>query len=670
MVEDMGRQTETLPVEGRQRVVIEGVSPLVDGGRFPARSSVGEVIEVSADIFADGHDLLTGVIQYRHETEIEWHEAPLVAEHNDRWSGSFLTEKEGRYFFCVAAWVNPFRTWQRDLLKKAQAGQELEIEFEIGAGIIQRAIQQGKGSPVKSLLEAAEIFSGQTPADTGEKLATALQPNLADEFEFCLWRPHFSRFTPEIPIVVDSTLARFSAWYEFFPRSCSHEIGRHGTFSDCLEWLPRIAKMGFNVVYFPPIHPIGKSYRKGKNNALTAGPEDPGSPWAIGSPEGGHKAIHPQLGTIQDFWTLVQQANGLGMEVALDIAFQCSPDHPYVKEHPEWFYHRPDGSIQYAENPPKKYQDIYPLNFECEQWESLWLELRSVFEFWMDQGIKVFRVDNPHTKSFRFWEWCLNSLREKNPRLIFLSEAFTRPKLMKYLAKAGFNQSYNYFPWRNTRKELTEYLTELTHGESRHFLRANLWPNTPDILTQYLQHGGKPAFVARLILAATLGASYGVYGPPYEHCLNRAREEGSEEYLDSEKYQLNQWYFPDSHGMGDLMALLNRIRQDNPALQFNDTLKFHKADSDQLIVYSKHRGENIIITVVNLDPHNIQRGWVTLDLSAWGISPTDTYQVHELLTEARYLWTGATNYVELSPAFVPAHVFRLRKYLRTEDDFD
>ena len=480
---------------------------------------------------------------------------------------------------------------------------------------------------------------------------------------------HYDR---ELRVVVDPVLARFGAWYEMFPRSCPGKAGAHGTFKDVEAHLPRIAEMGFDVLYFPPIHPIGRAYRKGKNNSPVCQPGDPGSPWGIGAAEGGHKAIHPELGTLKDFTRLVSKARQLKIEIALDIAWQCSPDHPWVREHPEWFKKRPDGSIQYAENPPKKYEDIYPLDFESDAWEGLWRELKSVFDFWIDQGVQVFRVDNPHTKALPFWAWVIGELKAAHPGLVLLAEAFTRPRLLYGLAKLGFTQSYNYFPWRNTKWELTEYFKELTQSEVKEYFRPNLWPNTPDILTQYLQYGGRPAFMARFILAATLGASYGLYGPVFELCLNQAREIGSEEYLNSEKYEIRNWDLNQPGNLTDLIAAVNRIRRQNPALHSNDRLVFHPVDNEQIIAYSKTTAEldNIILTVVNLDAHHVQSGWVNLALDHLGIEPDASYQVHDFLTGARYLWHGARNYVELNPAAVPAHIFRVRRHIRSEQDFD
>jgi starch synthase (maltosyl-transferring) len=457
-----------------------------------------------------------------------------------------------------------------------------------------------------------------------------------------------------------------------FPRSCISQAGTHATFKDCEARLPYITAMGFNVLYFPPIHPIGRTHRKGRNNAACAGPDDPGSPWGIGSEEGGHKAVHPELGTLEDFRRLVVKAREVGIEIALDVAFQCSPDHPYVKEHPEWFRLRPDGTVQYAENPPKKYEDIYPFDFETPRWQELWEELKSVVLFWSEQGIRIFRVDNPHTKPFSFWEWLIAEVKKVYPDVIFLSEAFTRPKIMYSLAKLGFSQSYTYFAWRNTKWEVTQYFTELTQTEVLEYFRPHLWPNTPDILTEYLQSGGRPAFMARLVLAATLGASYGIYGPAFELCENRPRSPGSEEYLDSEKYEIKNWDIERPDGLKAFIALVNRIRRENPALQRDWSLRFHHVDNDQLICYSKQTEDltNIILVVVNLNPYYTHSGWVDLDLDSLKLEQERPYQVHDLLTGARYLWHGPRNYVELNPSVVPAHIFRFQRRIRTERDFD
>jgi starch synthase (maltosyl-transferring) len=457
-----------------------------------------------------------------------------------------------------------------------------------------------------------------------------------------------------------------------FPRSASNKPGRHGTFKDVEARLPYVSAMGFDVLYLPPIHPIGESFRKGKNNVEQADDGDVGSPWAIGSSAGGHKAIHPQLGTLEDFRRLVAAAEKVGIEIALDAAFQCSPDHPYVKEHPDWFRQRPDGTIQYAENPPKKYQDIYPFDFESKDWQNLWDELKGIFEFWIEQGVKIFRVDNPHTKPFAFWEWCIGEIKSSHPEVLFLSEAFTRPKIMYRLAKLGFTQSYTYFAWRNTKRELTEYVTALTRSETREFLRPNFWPNTPDILTEYLQLGGRPAFVSRLVLAALLSPNYGIYGPPFEHCWNASREPGSEEYLDSEKYQVHHHDLDRPGSLKDFIARVNRLRREHAALQTNQNLQFHHVDNEEIICFSKSSEDRsqIILAVVSLDPHHRQSGWVELPLEDFGLDADRPCQVHDLLSDARFLWHGRRNYVELNPEIVPAHVFQVRRRIRSEKDFE
>jgi starch synthase (maltosyl-transferring) len=474
----------------------------------------------------------------------------------------------------------------------------------------------------------------------------------------------------ELELWVDRVKARFGAWYETFPRSTAPKPGQHGTLGDLIARLPYIAGMGFDVLYLPPIHPVGRTHRKGKNNSLKAGAKDPGSPWAIGDKTGGHKAINPELGTIEDFKRLVKEAKGHGLELALDIALQCSPDHPYLKEHPEWFQHRPDGSLRFAENPPKKYEDIYPLDFTCRAWRPLWDEVKSVFRFWIDHGVRIFRVDNPHTKPFAFWDWLIRDLRRENPDLIFLAEAFTRPRIMGRLAKAGFSQSYNYFPWRNSKWELESYFTELTRTPVKEYLRPNLWPNTPDILTEYLQFGGRPAFMIRHVLAATLGASYGIYGPAFELCEAAPLEPGREEYLDSEKYELKHWQLDGKNTIRDLITRVNRIRRENPALQNDASLRFFRVDNEQLLCYGKQSGDDLLLMVVSLDPNHKQSGWLELPLHEFGLPADKPYQMHDLLADRRFLWRGPRNYVELDPRQIPAHIFRLRRYVRTERDFD
>jgi len=586
---------------------------------------------------------------------------------NDRWQGEFTVTETTDYFYTVEGWVDHFKSWQEALRKKIKAGLDVTLEMQAGAIIVEEASQRAAGSDAENILAwARELKTGNA---AGGRAFDARLSEMVSRYP----DRHFSTVCPwELRVVVDSERAQFGAWYELFPRSFSAEPGKHGTFRDCEAQLPRIARMGFDVLYLPPIHPVGSSFRKGKNNRLAAEPGEPGSPWAIGSSEGGHKSIHPELGTFEDFRRLVETARQANIEIALDIAFQCAPDHPYIKEHPEWFRYRADGSIQYAENPPKKYEDIVPFDFECEDWQNLWTELKSIFEFWAGQGVRIFRVDNPHTKTFPFWEWCIGGLKAEYPEMIFLAEAFTRPKPMYRLAKLGFTQSYNYFPWRNSREELEKYFTEITQPPVVDFFRPNLWPNTPDILTQFLQTGGRTGFAIRLILAATLGANYGVYGPAFELCENASREAGSEEYLDSEKYEIKHWDLAAPNSLEGLITRVNRIRRENAALQTDKYLKFHDTDNPELIAYTKsvEGGGDAVLIIVNLSPHYRHSGWLELPLEDFGLDPKKTYQMHDLLTEVRYLWRGPRNYVQLDPASSSAHIFRLRHYVRTENDFD
>jgi starch synthase (maltosyl-transferring) len=657
---------------GRCRVSVENITPEIGMGRFAIKRAVGESVRVEADIFTDGHDSLSAVLKFRAAKNPEWTETPMEFLANDRWRGEFVVTELGNYFYMIEAWVDQFKSWQKVLNKRTDAGQNISIELLAGAELIEAAIGRATASDAETLRVRAKELRENKSANSSPLSQIALDESLVKLMGCYPDRSHATVFEPELRVVVDRELARFGAWYEMFPRSFSPEAGKHGTFKNCEAQLSRIAKMGFDVLYLPPVHPIGKSFRKGKNNNVKCAPGEPGSPWAIGSSEGGHKSIHPELGTLKDFKDLISRAKEFKIEIALDIAFQCSPDHPYIREHPEWFRHRSDGSIQYAENPPKKYQDIVPFNFECDGWKNLWLELKSIFEFWIEQGVKTFRVDNPHTKPFPFWEWCLGELKTKNPELIFLAEAFTRPKPMYELAKLGFTQSYNYFPWRNTKEELTEYLTQITRTSVAEFFRPNLWPNTPDILAQSLQMDGRAAFAIRLVLAATLGASYGIYGPAFELCENTPTEPGSEEYLNSEKYELKRWDLSAPQSLENLIARVNQIRRENPALQSNHHLKFHPTDNEQLIAYTKCNDDasDTILTVVNLSPHYKHSGWLTLPLEEFGLDAKKTFQMHDLLSDARYLWNGEKNYVELNPEKTSAHIFRLRRHVRTEHDFD
>lgn len=655
---------------GRSRVMIEGLTPQVDDARYPAKRVVGDTVDVRLRCFTDGHDAISARLLHRPASRESWTEIVLKPMANDWWEASFPVPKMGRYLFTAEAWIDRFATWQRDLKKRVAAQQDVSVDLRVGAEIIREHLSRIPESERTSVAATAQLLD--TPGEPAPRIDAALSPALGELMDRCSDRRYATRYDRELPIEVDRKLAQFSTWYEFFPRSSSPLPGRHGTLADCTARLPYVAEMGFDVLYLPPIHPIGRSFRKGRNNAVSAEAGDVGSPWAIGAAEGGHKAIHPDLGTMDDFRHMVTRAGELGIDIALDIAFQCAPDHPYVAEHPDWFRRRPDGSIQYAENPPKKYQDIYPFDFESDDWKNMWVELRSVLIFWAREGVRVFRVDNPHTKSFAFWEWAIAEVKAEFPDCIFLAEAFTRPAVMYRLAKLGFSQSYTYFTWRNSKPEIRAYFTELTQTPVREFFRPNLWPNTPDILNEYLQFGGRAAFMNRYVLAATLGASCGIYGPTFEQCVGQPRNPGSEEYLDSEKYQIQHWNLDAPHSLRHFIARVNQIRRDNPALHDNRSLRFHPVDNDQLICYSKWTadGANVVIVVVNLDPHHTQAGWIELPLAELDLDADRPYQAHDLLGDGRFLWQGVRNFVELNPQVVPAHIFRLRKRVRTESQFE
>jgi starch synthase (maltosyl-transferring) len=661
-----------LPPEGRRRVAIERVTPAVHAGRFPIKRVSGERVVVEADVFGDGHDAVACVLLWRPAAAGHWSETEMEPLANDRWRGEFTVENLGLYHYTVEGWVDRFRTWRKDLVKRVEAGQDIAVELLIGAQLIEAAAQRAREGEADraQLVEWARGLRAADPMPARQTLA--LDADLAALVGRYPDRTLAARYERELAVRVERVRARFSAWYELFPRSTARKPGQHGTFADCEHWLEYVAAMGFDVLYLPPIHPIGRSYRKGRNNTLTPTPDDPGSPWAIGADEGGHTAIHPALGTEADFARLLARARERGLELALDLAFQCTPDHPYVKSHPDWFRHRPDGTIQFAENPPKKYQDIYPLDFETADWPALWNELRRVVLYWVERGVRIFRVDNPHTKPFPFWEWLIASVQASHPDVIFLAEAFTRPKVMYRLAELGFSQSYTYFAWRNTKEELTDYFTELTQTAVREFFRPNLWPNTPDILTEYLQLGGRPAFMTRVVLAATLGASYGIYGPAFELGENTPREPGSEEYLNSEKYEIRAWQRDAPDSLRELIARLNGIRRANPALQHDWGLRFHGTDNPMLLCYSKATDDlsNVVLVVVNLDFRHTQTGWLDLDLAALGLPDSEPFQVHDQLGDGRFLWHGRRNYVELTPGALPAHVFHVRRRVRSERDFD
>jgi len=676
-----------LPESLARRVVIENLAPEIDAGRFPIKRTVGESVVVTADIFADGHDVVVAVLRDRIGLDRQegldrqdgksvslpahpahpahpapaWRETPmtLAAPGTDEWTARFNVTEIGWHEYAIVAWVDRFATWLRDLHAKAADGQDVSLELLEGALIVReaaaRAEQIGEGrADARWLLERADALCDASPL--AQRIAFASSDELSARMAVYADRSGATSSAAR-RVWVDRERARVGAWYEMFPRSAGSDGKRSGTFHDAATQLPRIADLGFDVVYLPPIHPIGTSGRKGRNNAPSAEPGDPGSPWAIGSRAGGHTAVEPGLGILEDFDAFRLEAERLGLEVALDLAWQCSPDHPWVREHPEWFRHRPDGTIKYAENPPKKYQDIYPVDFACDDWRALWQALLDVTRFWIDRGVKIFRVDNPHTKTFGFWEWLIERTHAIDPDVIFLAEAFTRPKVMRYLAKAGFAQSYTYFTWRNTASELIDYFTELTSAPTRDVLRPNLFANTPDILHAYLQRGGPPAFKARLLLAATLGASYGIYSG-FELCEARGLAPGSEEYADSEKYEYKIWDWDRPGNIRELVSRVNVIRHRHAALQFNYPLRFHTTDNADIIAYSKTApdGSDRLLMVVNLDPHHMQHGHVRVP----GVGPEERFTVCDLLDEVEYEWRGEWNYVRFDPEIRQGHILEFR----------
>ncbi|HEU4994230.1 MAG TPA: alpha-1,4-glucan--maltose-1-phosphate maltosyltransferase [Gemmatimonadaceae bacterium] len=653
------------PTRGIAHLTIECVTPELDCGRYPVKRILGDVVHVGADIFKEGHDFLAAHVVVRAPGSAAW-PVPLRHDFNvDRWFAEFRVEQIGRWHFTIEAWTDAWETWREAFRKKIDAGQEGETELVEAAQLIRTAARRAKRGPDRaSLAQTARIFETQPKETPREDLVRrALDPELASLMRAYFLPKDVTRYSRELPIVVDRERAQFSAWYELFPRS-TDPSGRHGTFKTSIEALPRIEDLGFDVLYLPPIHPIGRTFRKGKNNSLTPEPDDVGSPWAIGNEQGGHDAIDPELGTIQDFECLVDAAKKHNMEIALDYALQCSPDHPWVKEHPDWFHKRPDGTIAYAENPPKKYQDIYPLNFWCADRHALWEACRDIVLHWVDHGVKVFRVDNPHTKPFEFWEWLIEDVQLEHPDVIFFSEAFTRPKRMKSLGKLGFTMSYTYFTWKNTSWELREYLTELTTPPMTEYFRGNLFVNTPDILTDYLVRGGRPAFRIRLVLAATLSPLYGMYSG-YELIENIPVREGSEEYQDSEKYQIRTRDWDAPGNINADVKLLNHVRRGTPALRRSANLSFHHSENDQILFYRKsgHRSaggaDPDILVAVNLDPFNTQATMVHVPIADMGIAPDEQYVVHDLITGARYTWQGSRNFVRLDPGDQVAHVLRV-----------
>jgi starch synthase (maltosyl-transferring) len=674
-----------LPPSLQLRPVIEAVRPLVDGGQRPAKAAVGDTVTVEADVIADGHDVLTCDLRYRHDDDLVWSSVAMEPLVNDRWRAGFDVRSMGQHRFLIEARVDPFVTWRRDLRARSEAGQDIGIELHVGAELVDAGAHRAEAADRRLLSLAAsdlwaateglagevseEITAWSGASTVGELVFSDQLAHLMRQYE----DPERSTRSEVFTVSADREKARFSAWYEMFPRSASPDPLRPGTFADVRAKLPYVAHMGFDVLYLPPIHPIGRTGRKGRDGATKAAEGDPGSPWAIGGVEGGHTAVHPELGTLEEFRDLVTAAAARGIEVAIDLAFQASPDHPWVTEHPEWFRHLPDGSIRYAENPPKRYEDIYPLDFETPEWQSLWTELLEVVRFWIVQGVRVFRVDNPHTKPFAFWEWLIRLVKAEHPEVIFLSESFTRPRVMEQLAKLGFTQSYTYFTWRTTKWELESYVEELTKTDVADYFRPNFWPNTPDILTEELQSGGRAIFLSRLVLAATLSANYGIYGPVFELQEHTPRSPGSEEYAHSEKYEIRWWDLARPDSLSEFIARVNKIRRDHRALQFNDALEFHHVDNEQIIAYSKVRevpaaertagtpARDVIVTIVSLDHVSVQSGWVDLDLDALGVDPARPYVMHDLLTGAQYQWEGSHNFVMLDPAGLAAHLFTLEQ---------
>jgi starch synthase (maltosyl-transferring) len=647
-----------------ERIVITNVMPQIDQGRYPVKRVLGDTVEVQATIFREGHDHLAAQLQYGAEDTGEWHDLPMELLGNDLWSASFTVERLTHYKFTIEAWSDLFGTWQDELRKKSDAGQDVSSELLEGIELILKAAKRAKESDHQFLLDAAQAIRAAPMQQ--EAVAAALD----DALTACMYRnaehSHGVTLDRLLTVEVDRPLAQFATWYEFFPRSQGKEPGKSGTFADCINRLPEIAHLGFDVIYLPPIHPIGRTHRKGKNNSLKSTPQDPGSPWAIGNEVGGHTAIEPSLGTLQDFKNFLAAARDLGIEIALDFAIQCSPDHPYVKQHPEWFSHRPDGTIKYAENPPKKYQDIYPLNFDSPAWAAMWEEWRQVLKYWIDVGVKIFRVDNPHTKPIGFWEWLLSEIKREHPEVIFLAEAFTRPAMMKTLAKIGFTQSYTYFTWRNTKAELEEYATELTQTEMKEYFRGNFFANTPDILHEYLQKGGRPAFKVRYLLAATLSTLCGIYSG-FELCENIPLKPGSEEYLDSDKYEIKvrDWSAPGN--IKEFIRIVNRARHEYPALKIYDNITFHPTHTDHILCYSKATadGSNVVIVVVNLDPFRAHEDMVTLDLEALGLEGEEEFSVRDLLSGSVWTWRNR-NYVRLDPKEEPAHLLVVERKPKPE----
>lgn len=647
-------------MQGQLRVTIENLSPQIDGGRYTIKKIAGERVTLEADIFSDGHDEVNARIAYRHASSATWQHTTMSPLQNDRWTGSFVAETMGFWEFRIEAWVDHAITWQHDLKKRVKGKQDVTVELLIGANHLEKIHKKATKREKTEIAKTMSLFRDKKKYEAA--VIQALSKEVADWIRRYPDVTIATRYPDEGKIFADRKKAGFSTWYELFPRSASTTLGKHGTFKDVELIFPRLEEMGIDVLYLPPIHPIGVSNRKGKNNATVAKKGECGSPWAIGSSEGGHKSILKNLGTLEDFRHMVKEAAEHGIEIALDYALQCSPDHPYVKEHPQWFNWRPDGTVQYAENPPKKYQDVLPINFETADWKNLWMELKSIAEFWIEQGVKIFRVDNPHTKPFPFWEWLIREIKEEHPEVLFLAEAFTRPKVMQLLGKLGFSQSYTYYTWRNTKGEITEYMNELTRTEMRNYFRPNFWPNTPDINPYMLQSGLESQFITRFFMAATLSSNYGFYGPVYEMMVHDAIP-GKEEYLNSEKYEVKWWDWEATNKLKELIAIVNEARFENEALQQTGNIQFCEINNDKMIAYFKQNdhGTNSMLMIVNLDPYYKQGGYVKVPMHLFGKSDFASYVVHDLINDASYTWNREWNYVELDPYVMPCHLFRIEE---------
>jgi len=639
----------------RNRAIISSISPVVDNGLYPVKRTEGDWLVVEADVFTDGHDHVHATLLIKEKGSRKWNEIAMHPIGNDRWQARFFCEKTGQWIYRVRAFVDHTETWQHAFRKRLSDSspdtEEIKLQLAIGLEFIERiAAKYPKAKPAAKKWSAALQSEGSYESAGGEEFAAFFHAYPLNDF--------ITESPSDLSVVIHRKRAGFSAWYSFFPRSAAQPDQTHGTFSECEDLLPRIKELGFDVVYFPPIHPIGSAFRKGKNNSLTPSPDEPGCPYATGSHLGGHKDILPELGTLKDFKRFIVKSNELGIEVALDFAIQCSPDHPYVKDHPQWFKWRPDGTVQYAENPPKKYQDVLPLDYENEDWQNMWFELKGILDYWIAQGIRIFRVDNPHTKSFVFWQWCLEEIAQENPDVIFLAEAFTRPRIMEDLAKKGYHQSYTYFSWRNSKWELMQYMEELTQSPMREYFRPNFWPNTHDINPYILQSGHEPQYIIRYFLAASLSSNYGIFGPAYELLANAALP-GKEEYLDSEKYEVRHWDWNHRNKLMHVMSKMNQLRNENAAFHYTNNYSSAAVENDQLMAYVKTSGGSKFLMVVNLDAWNRQSGTLHVPLDKLGLHEGQSYTVHDLFTDDKYTWNGSRNFVDIDPYRLPFHLFKI-----------